>query len=268
MFAWSVDGTNQLKQQSFFYRAGSAGAEAPIYLISAPTLSTPNARTLYQSYDNGSYRVEVDYTLTGGALGSGQAGLQESITISNHAASTIDFHLFQYSDYGVAGTSSNDVSQCGRSLSGLFNEAVQSENTRFVVETVVTPGANHCEAALYPTTFGALTNGTPTTLSDAAGPVGPGDVTWALQWDFSIPAGKSVIIGESARFATNGVAGGAHPSIAINRNGTSVTVSWPGGYVLQNSTNVAGPYGDVPGAASPYSVSSTSKPKEFFGLRN
>jgi hypothetical protein len=93
-------------------------------------------------------------------------------------------------------------------------------------------------------------------------------VTWALQWDFSIAAGKSVFIGESTRIVTNGVAGGAHPLIAISKNGTNVTVSWPGGYVLQNSTNVFGPYGDVSGAASPYTVSSTSKPKEFFGLRN
>jgi hypothetical protein len=29
-------------------------------------------------------------------------------------------------------------------------------------------------------------------LNDVNGPVGPGDVTWALQWDLIIPAGGSL----------------------------------------------------------------------------
>ena len=52
-------------------------------------------------------------------------------------------------------------------------------------ETVVTPGATHGEAGLFPQTRNNLNDANPTTLNDIAGPAGPGDVTWALEWDLT-----------------------------------------------------------------------------------
>src|SRR5881392_3003563 len=57
MFNWFVEGQDQLAQQWFWYRVGNT-AEAAINTISAPTITTPDARTLYSSYFNGAYGVE------------------------------------------------------------------------------------------------------------------------------------------------------------------------------------------------------------------
>jgi hypothetical protein len=49
-------------------------------------------------------------------------------------------------------------------------------------------------------------------------------------------------------------------------SGHALMMSWGAGWTLQSSTNVAGPYTDVPSATSPYTVS-PGKPREFFRLR-
>jgi hypothetical protein len=103
MFNWSIQGQNQLAQQWFWYRVGLVGPEAPINTISAPTITTPNARTLYTTYNNGAYSVEVDYSLTGGLAGSGYSDIGESIRINNLTTAPLDFHFFQYSDFDLGG---------------------------------------------------------------------------------------------------------------------------------------------------------------------
>ena len=196
MFNWSVDGQNQLAQQWFWYRIGN-NPEAPINTISAPTITTPDARTAYTTYNNGAFSVEVDYSLTGGLAGSGYSDIGESIRISNLTASPLDFHFFQYSDFDLGGTPGGQTIQLGRDLSGThFNEALQTGPGATLDEsiTVAAPGANHGEAALFNSTLIKLNNGVADNLNDNAGPVGPGDATWALQWDLVIAPGGSALI--------------------------------------------------------------------------
>ena len=118
----------------------------------------------------------------------------ESIVINNTSASALDFHFFQYSDFDLGGTTGGQTVQLGKNLSGLFNEALQTAPGVAFTETVLTPGANHGEAGLFNTTLVKLNDGTPTTLNDNAGPVGPGDATWAFEWDLSIAPGSSALI--------------------------------------------------------------------------
>lgn len=51
----------------------------------------------------------------------------------------------------------------------------------------------------------------------------------------------------------------------FTRSGNTLTLTWDPGFILQSSTNIAGPYSDVPGATSPHIVS--SPPNRFFRLR-
>ena len=60
--------------------------------------------------------------------------------------------------------------------------------------TTVSLSADHGEANYYSATLTKLNDYYPTTLNDNAGPLGPGDVTWALEWDFNISAGGTVNI--------------------------------------------------------------------------
>jgi PEP-CTERM motif-containing protein len=191
MFNWNVDGQNQLAQQWFWYRVGALGPEQAINSISAPALTTPNARTLYTSYNNGAIGVEVDYQLTGFSPGSGLSDVQETITINNRTQSLLDFHFFQYSDFDLNGTPGGDTVQLGKNLHGLFNEADQTKGSSSLSETVVTPGANHGEAGLFNTTLVKLNDANPDILNDNAGPM-TGDATWAFEWDFTIAPGSSV----------------------------------------------------------------------------
>jgi hypothetical protein len=193
MSQWSVDGQNQLHQQWFWFGIG-AGAEASINTISAASVVTPDARTLYTTYANIQLSIEVDYTLTGGSLGSGLSQIGETIRIHNLSASSLTLHFFQYSDFDLSGTPGGDILQLGKNGQGRFFDAVQTEGNLAFHETVVTPGANHGEAALYGQTLGELNDASQTTLNDSLGPVGPGNATWALQWDLNIAAGGTALI--------------------------------------------------------------------------
>jgi len=194
MFNWTVEGVNQLFQQWFWFRIGPAGPEAAINTISAPAILTPGPNMLTTTYANAALNIRVDYTLTGGAPGSGNAHINESITINNTSGAALDFHFFQYSDYDLNGAPGGDTAQLKKNALGLFNEADQSKGPVVFTENDVTPGANHGEISFYPLTLNSLNDGAPTTLSDTVGPLGPGDVTWALEWDQLIPNGQSMLI--------------------------------------------------------------------------
>lgn len=207
MSNWLVDGQNVLAQQWFWYRVG-LNAEAPINTLSAPVITTPDARTLYTSYDNGSYGVRVDYLLTGFTAGSGNSDIAETITIFNHTATPLDFHFFQYSDFDLGGPAGDQVALSVNSnpLSpsfGLYNTATQVDPFAGLTETVITPGANHGEVANWNTTLAKLNDGVADTLNDLPGPFGPGDVTWAFEWDLTIPAGGSLGISKDKALHIN-----------------------------------------------------------------
>jgi hypothetical protein len=198
MTSWTVDGINHLSQQWFWFRAGGMTSEQTINSIGGLAFSQPDSRTLYSSYFNGSYGVSIAYLLTGFSPGSGISDISEAITITNATDSPLEFHFFQYSNFQLGGNSSDTTVQLGRNLRGLFNEAsVVRTNPLFTFalsETVVSPGANHGEAANFSFTLGRLSDAAPTTLNDNAGPIGGGvsGPTWAFQWDFIIAPGSSV----------------------------------------------------------------------------
>jgi hypothetical protein len=199
MFSWKVQGQEQLHQQWFWFRVGNT-AEHSIDTISAPVVQRPNPRSMTTTYGNAQYNIRLDYTLSGGSfVAPGQTAVSdmgESITINNTSGESLDFHFFQYSDFDLGGPG-NDNIRLGRNLHGLFNEAAQTDPFAGITETVVSPGANHGEVAFFNTTLTKLNDGVADTLNDNdGGPngLGPGNVTWALQWDILLAPGASAII--------------------------------------------------------------------------
>ena len=195
MFNWFVDGNDQLAQQWFWFRVGGSGPESSINTISAPIIGTNSAKTLFLMYTNSQFSVEVDFLLNGSAPGSGKSDMAESMTINNTSGAALSFHFFQYSDFDLAGANSVLLST---NQSGLINQVDQQSPGINLQEAVVTPGANHGEAGLFPTTLNKLNDGIPSTLNDNFS-AGPGDGTWALEWDLNIPTGQSVLISEDKR---------------------------------------------------------------------
>jgi hypothetical protein len=140
------------------------------------------------TYNGDGFQMLVRYSLLGGTAGSGTSDLGEQIRIVNTGEEALDFHFFQYADFDLCGTSEDD------SVNFVNANAVQQTDPSCTLsETVVTPAASSREAAGYPTTIVALNDGAATTLSGNSS-AGPGDVTWAFQWDFNLAAGGSYII--------------------------------------------------------------------------
>ncbi len=190
-----VDGTDHLNKQWFW------GRDAVTPEISLDNLVLVDEGTFDTNgifgdtrddkaaieYTAGEFSVEIEYELTGGANGSGFAKLTELIRVTNLTQVALDLTFFQYSDFDMGGTAADDVVEI---LNG--NTAVVSDGVTSVSESVITPAASTYEAALFSATLSKLNDANVDNLNGNAGPEGPGDVTWAFQWDVTLnPEGQS-----------------------------------------------------------------------------
>jgi len=186
---WSVDGFNTLGLQWFWYRTTGMTSERSIDALSGPTITPTSTHQSRISYSDGSFLVSVDYNLNGQAAGSGASTLNETISIQNLTSTAQTFTFFQYSDFNLGGAPGDSVS-IGKDIHGLFGNALQTNGPIRLAESSITPGANHAEASIFPSTYASLTNNTVTTLNDTTH-AGPGNATWAFEWDISLAAGGS-----------------------------------------------------------------------------
>lgn len=185
---WTVDGTNHLFQQWFWYRVGNT-AEATIDTISAPVVSQPLANLAKITYQNGLIKVETTYLLTGGSAGSNRSDIAESIRITNvSTAGPQSFTFFQYTDFDLNNTFAND------DLVHTNANAFQvTEGAIVAAETISTPVAAHWQGSNTGGIYGSLANATPTTLTDSGSPLN-GDVSFAWQWDMTLNPGQTFLI--------------------------------------------------------------------------
>ena len=194
MLAWEVDGIAQMFQQWFWFRIDDEDHEESIdtaNYVGAQTTDTNGEITgdfrednLFMRYGTAdTFWLDVEYGLTGGASGSGASDITEVITITNNGDETLDFHLFQYCDFDLSGDGSDDEVVI---LNG--NQAIQTDPNVQISETIVTGSPDYWEANLFSLTRDKLNDGLATTLN-GSGSAGPGNVTWAFQWDVSIAPG-------------------------------------------------------------------------------
>jgi hypothetical protein len=177
---WAVDGQNQLVKQWFWYRIGS-GLAAPINTLPLSGVTTTGGNDVIATYANATFSLSVHYLLTGGSLGSGTADIQESISIHNFTGSALDFHFYQYSDFDLLGTGGDSV-MVGNDF------AVQTKGPTQIAEAVNSPSASFHEGALFNSTLNRLNTVLDLQLNNSDN-AGPGNVTWALQWDAMIGTG-------------------------------------------------------------------------------
>ena len=93
----------------------------------------------------------------------------------------MDFHLFKYADYDLYGTPGGDVA----SIVGL-NAIEQYDSVSGLTLDTIVNAYSRWEIANFPVILNKLNDGVATNLANATSPLGPGDVTWALQWDFTL----------------------------------------------------------------------------------
>jgi hypothetical protein len=187
VYSWTVNyptnSFNQLYQQWFWYRVGSTGPESPLNNLGTLTVSQPIENLVLLTYTGSAFTVKLTYLLTGSAVGSNSSDLAETIRIHNNGTTPLDLHFFQYTDFDLNGPENDIVTFTST------DKVRQTDGIYAISETVITPEPSHHEGDYYSVTLNKLNDGNPTTLSDnpAIGtPLGPGDMTWAYEWDFTL----------------------------------------------------------------------------------
>ncbi len=200
MYTWRVDGTDNLFQRWFWYRLGGFGPESPIDTISSAAVTGfGGSANGGLTYENAALRIEVNYTLMGGVAGSLDSNLDEQIRITNKSSGTLNFHFFEYTDFDLNGTPSDDTAAMVGPAAVL-----QTDGTTNIVayeSLPATPAPVRHEVNVFSATRDSLNDDDPTTLTDSPGPVGPGDVTWAFEWGLVIPTHGSVLISKTLQDA-------------------------------------------------------------------
>jgi hypothetical protein len=202
MNSWTVNDQNQLAQQWFWIGAGGA-AQVPINSGAALTYVNPLPNVLSATFASSLYAVRVDYTLSGGSAGGHDwtSDITETLNILNPTATAQTYHFFQFSHFTIGGPGAPNNVQIGPGPTGNWR-ALQSnhDHSSQLAETIDLPVPDHSEAAFYSSTLDRLNSGVPITLSDMLS-AGPGDVTWAFEWDLTIAAGASVDILKDKRLS-------------------------------------------------------------------
>ena len=186
MHHWDVNGQNQLNQQWFWYRTDS-GLAHPINNLSSATVNQTAANAMTSTYNNGVFGVTISYLLKYNGVGS--ADITEGISVQNNSLNAAVFHLYQYSNFDLLGNPNGDT------INVDYSSASQSKGINNLAEGIIAPDANYYEANL---TGGPGSGSTLDRLATVAGlnlnnnGTATGDVTWAFQWDLTIPAGTTV----------------------------------------------------------------------------
>jgi hypothetical protein len=211
-----VDNVNQLEQQWFWYRLGSSGLQYSIDTLGSPSVTqySSNYATVSYAGTNG-LNISVGYTLSGGAPGSGAADLGENIAIQNTSSAAQTVHFFQYSNFVLLGSDNpvGDVVQFQN-----WNDVQQTKGViggESLSETVITPKATFRQLGEIPA--GVPDAGVPNTLDDLntvpdyqlnspntntqSSIVGPGDVTWAYEWDKTLAPGGTLLISKDKQLS-------------------------------------------------------------------
>jgi large repetitive protein len=198
--AWFVDGVDHLAYQTYFYRLGPAGSESSIQSLGAPVVNTyvnaASQSVLDLTFAHANFTVRTVSILQGMSLGTGKASWTESLTVQNTSAAPLDLHFFQYSDFDLGGVLGGQTLQfLPNNLNNQFYKVQQTSGSIVLNSTISTASfpVGHVEAGLFAATANSLNDANPTTLNDATS-AGPGDVTYAYQWDMILAPNESLQI--------------------------------------------------------------------------
>jgi len=126
----------------------------------------------------------------GGANGTGDSQLGLQIKIVNTSGQYLDFHFFQLADFDLAGTPGGDTAQV------VNPNLIKQWDGREISTVTLNPGPSLTQVDFHPVIYSLLTNSQGDDLNGTLGPVGPGNVEWGAQWDFTLAPGDNLIISE------------------------------------------------------------------------
>ncbi|MGC3958926.1 MAG: PEP-CTERM sorting domain-containing protein [Verrucomicrobiota bacterium] len=172
--------------------------------ITASPLVNLSGNNIEVTYANANFGIKLSYTLQGYASGSGHSGATLGVNLVNYQASPLDFHLFQYSDFDLGGSTGAQSVSFLKAL-GKFNRAVQTTGSLSMTNTfngTALPNPTpQVEANTFNTTLLSLADLSQTSFNSLSTNAGPGNVTYAIQYDLLLNAGESFVLSEQFSMA-------------------------------------------------------------------
>jgi hypothetical protein len=195
MTNWTVDGTNQLGQQSFWYRVGASGVQQTVDSIGTPTVTQMSTNGGSDNWMNASYtdvaqafQLSVTTMVSGGQSGSGVSDVSETVKVVNMSkTNSLSYHLFDYANFNLGGKTGN----ASANLTGNNTATVTAGGD--MSQTVVSGKSNEYEAGTFSTLLTGLGSTSGLTLSGPTS-VSNVDAEWAFEWDVTLAPGQSFLV--------------------------------------------------------------------------
>jgi hypothetical protein len=196
---WNVDGVSQLFEQNFYIDVTGTTGNAPVNLASiAPTAFSATDTNLsgfnnnlfvrWDDINQSGIRVEINFSLDGAGAGTGLSDLGEQIEISNSSGEAVDIRFFEYVDFDLDGTIGGDTATSSSSPVA----SVEQSDVSTLAEAIVTPGPDLYQiGACCGVEASILAGNDLSTLPGVQSSFGPGDASWAFQWNRTIANGGS-----------------------------------------------------------------------------
>jgi len=184
---WYVGGgPYNLYQQDWFVglpRAGQSVVNSTNFTLTSSSQPTPNSAN-FTFKNPGVFTVDESYNLLGGDPSS---DLAEQFRLTNTSGHAIAFRVYLYTDFDLAGIPPGDTAT-------MTNASAIQTGKGYNQQTGVAPFASHEEVNFWPNTLNSLTGGAAYTLNGVLGPLGPGDMTYAFEWDFTLNNGADFAV--------------------------------------------------------------------------
>jgi hypothetical protein len=182
--SYTVDGTEQIFEEWFWFRRSGDLYEQPLNNLSL-TSAAAAGNQIQLSFAGDNLGVRLGYQLFGGTPGSDTAGLRETVVLQNPSNTALQLAWFMEADFDLDAFGGSDV------IAGGLNGILQTDgHTTLAVSSSLTPSA--FQAAPFPDLFLSLSDFSITNLDNSGIPFGPGDGTFAYQWNLSIPPNSSL----------------------------------------------------------------------------
>lgn len=181
-------GADHMYQEWWWGRDSALDPEGPLddtdFTLSGSNPAPDKISLTYTGVTN-DLEIELFYDLDGY---SNYSILYEDGIITNTSTTeTLDISVFEYTDFDLADTPDGDTA---------FGDIYGITQIDGIIIAEVTPSTlpDFFEIGPYSDLVDSLDDSNPTTLSNSGSPFGPGDATFAFQWDFTLQPGQSYII--------------------------------------------------------------------------
>jgi PEP-CTERM motif len=189
--SYVVDGVENDFEQSYWTRGLGATFESPLSDLPV-TAAEALGNQIMVAYSAPQFDVQVRYLLMGGLPGSHIASLLETLMFFNRTGQPLPLTLYMETDLDVGGTAENTAV-------GDINGITQSAPgwSAFVSANPIPDGF---QIASFPDLFLSLGDTAITNLTNTGSPFGPGDASFAFQWNAVLPVGSPYTVSVQKAF--------------------------------------------------------------------